>query len=445
MSGKIKQQAFVAFLAIAMVGALAAAAWVFAADSASVLASLARERAAKTQPVEDAAGAMTHFYQALYRTATKQPDAVTHVIHFGDSLIEMELLPGPMRRLLQQKWGDCGHGFVLSSRPKAWYIPYDLSYDPAPEWISYDMKDTKTRDRCFGLGGATGIAVRPNAWVKAGTTAKGVVGRKVSRFEVLFPIEPTGGPLDIKVDGSKVGTIDTAGAGYQDGYAEIPVPDGPHAIEITARKKDTRLQGIVLDREGPGVIYDACGINGSGVTTYLSADKTCWENALRHRNPDLVLIGVGTNDTSDSLDLVTYKQNMQRLVLRVREALPNASIMLVAPLDRARKQGAELVTHPTTPKIVATQRALAREMGVAFWSAFDAMGGVGSMARWYNARPQFGAGDFFHPTPKGGEVLGEMFYNALMQGFADYIAANPALPPAAAPPADPLTKLELTR
>ncbi|MHA1568989.1 MAG: GDSL-type esterase/lipase family protein [Alphaproteobacteria bacterium] len=414
-----------------------------AAGADSIIRSLAAERAKKTQPIEDPAGHMAAFYQALARTAAGQPGALTRVCHFGDSLIEMELLPGPVRRLLQKKWGDGGHGFVLSSRPKPWYRPYDLSFDPSAKLISFDMGDETYPDRRFGLGGAVGIAYKAKASLEVGTTSRGDVGHKVARFEILFPIEPAGGPIEVELDGRKVGAINSQGAGYQSGYAVVTAAEGSHELELTVMQKNSRLHGVILESSGPGVVYDALGINGSGVDTYLSVDRQHWMGQLRHRNPDMVIIGIGTNDTYFELDIITYKNDLRRLLNRVREALPDSTLLLMAPLDRAMKRGAELVTHPITPKIVATQRELAKEMGIAFWSAFDAMGGEGSMARWYRATPRLGAGDLFHPTPAGGEKLGEMFYWALMQDFAKYLEQH-GLPTTTRPkPADPLKKVEI--
>jgi hypothetical protein len=70
------------------------------------------------------------------------------------------------------------------------------------------------------------------------------------------------------------------------------------------------------------------------------------------------------------------------------------------------------------PLIVGEQRKVAAELGCAFYSAFDAMGGRGSMAAW--VRKGFGAGDFTHPTSWGAEQLGKWIYSALMDRYAEY-------------------------
>jgi lysophospholipase L1-like esterase len=419
-----------------------------AADAGAVIASLATERAAKTQPIEDSSNAMVPFYRSLAGTAAKNIGEITRIAHFGDSTIEMDLLSGPMRRLLQKKFGDSGHGFILPSRPRPWYRPYDVAFKPGAPWICFDMglSMAESPDRRFGLGGAIGNAYKPNAAVEIGTVKRGQVGQKVSRYEFLFPVEPAGGEVEIEVDGDRIGTLNTKGPAYQDAYAEISVPDGPHKIEVTAKRKGIRLQGIILERHTPGIVYDQLGVNSSGVTTYLSADAKHWQDQLAHRNPALVVIGLGANDNYPRIDLAIYKKKVRQLIVRAKTALPNSTILWMAPVDRAVKQGSALVSSPMLPKIVEVQRQAAKEEGIAFWSCFDAMGGEGSMGRWYHAKPRLGAGDLFHPTPKGGEALAELFYNALMQGFADYLEKNgmPAPAPTVARKS-PLKKVEIRK
>ncbi len=53
------------------------------------------------------------FYQALWRTEAKLPGAVTRVLHYGDSPVTADSITADVRSLLQEHFGDAGHGFVL--------------------------------------------------------------------------------------------------------------------------------------------------------------------------------------------------------------------------------------------------------------------------------------------------------------------------------------------
>src|SRR5690606_3490738 len=112
----------------------------------------------------------------------------------------------------------------------------------------------------------------------------------------------------------------------------------------------------------------------------------------------------------------------RRVARLVRQARPDASCVLFASLDQAvRDERGRIRTMPAVPMIVrATQRA-ARAEGCAFFDTFAAMGGEGGMERWYRANPRLAFGDFRHATPAGYRVLGNMFYKALLAGFAEYL------------------------
>jgi hypothetical protein len=106
---------------------------------------------------------------------------------------------------------------------------------------------------------------------------------------------------------------------------------------------------------------------------------------------------------------------------RIRKALPGVSVLVMSPMDRAeRVAGGEIVTLATIPKLVGIQQRVARETGCAFFDTYDAMGGRGTMARWYEAHPRMVSADFIHPSPAGAKLVGNLLYQALFDGFTKY-------------------------
>ena len=103
---------------------------------------------------------------------------------------------------------------------------------------------------------------------------------------------------------------------------------------------------------------------------------------------------------------------------------------------------ATLSPSPAFPILVAAQQRVARTEGVAFLHTFAAMGGMGTMARWYDEHPRLVTGDFTHPTYTGAQQLGTMLVNALLKGFDEY-KKDPGAPcalPAVAPEGTEATK-----
>ena len=78
-----------------------------------------------------------------------------------------------------------------------------------------------------------------------------------------------------------------------------------------------------------------------------------------------------------------------------------------------------------TARLVAAQRNVAKQSGVAFWSTYEAMGGEGSMAKWVNKG--LAGGDLTHPTPRGAEVLGDLFYESITTGFDAWASRHPGV------------------
>jgi lysophospholipase L1-like esterase len=158
-----------------------------------------------------------------------------------------------------------------------------------------------------------------------------------------------------------------------------------------------------------------------------------WVEDLQNRKPDLVILNFGTNESNYGyLPYADYLHNYSVVIQRIKSAVPSASILIMAPMDRgARDDDGDIVTIPSIPILVAAQQRVARTEGVAFYDTFAAMGGMGTMARWYDNQPRLVTGDFTHPTYTGAEQLGTMLVDALMKGFDDY-KRNQGSPPCTA-------------
>jgi len=214
----------------------------------------------------------------------------------------------------------------------------------------------------------------------------------------------------------------------------IPVEDGGHSLKITPQGNGpVTLYGAALERDAPGVVYDTLGLLGGTVRHLTKFREDSWVEDLQNRKPDLVILNFGTNESNYGyLPYADYLHNYSVVIQRIKSAVPSASILIMAPMDRgARDDDGDIVTIPSIPILVAAQQRVARTEGVAFYDTFAAMGGMGTMARWYDNQPRLVTGDFTHPTYTGAEQLGTMLVDALMKGFDDY-KRNQGSPPCTA-------------
>ncbi len=391
----------------------------------AVLAKLAGSIA-----VEDPTGhTLDAFFAELARTEHKDASddrhGITRILHYGDSVITSDLISGTMRRRFQERFGDSGHGFVLIANPWEWYFHNDVVHSASDGWNISRITGPFSGDHIYGLGGVSFHTTAGGTSATFGTPAKGDYGRKVSRFDVYYLEQPHGGDLEALVAGQPPEVFSTRGNEKASRVHTVKVPDGAASMTLRSRGNgDVRAFGVALERDEPGVVYDALGANGARARLWDQMDGGHWADQMALRKPALVILQYGTNESEDgSIQPEAYSQKLGALIEKVQAAAPGASVLVAAPLDRAEKtEAGGFRTRKIIVQLVELQKKAALEHQVAFFDTFEAMGGSGSMAKWVHANPQLGSWDLTHPTPAGGEVIGTLLFKALMAGYTAYVA-----------------------
>jgi len=374
-------------------------------------------------PLADPGGrALLGFFAALTRTAHKQPRALTRIAHFGDSIVVSDLVSGTLRRKLQAEFGDAGHGFMLIANAWPAYFHNDVSRFATAGWSVSRIVGPYAEDGLYGLGGVSFKAER-NTVARFGTAKSGLYGKNVSRFVLDYLEDPSGGTLQVSVDGVPKASVDTRGPTKKSARFELEVPDGEHEFELYTKTGVTRAFGVVLERDTPGVVVDALGVQGARIRFLDKQDDAHWAEQLAWRKPDLLIYEFGANESGDGFlyPMVDYHRTMKEVIAQGQRALPESSCLVIGAMDRAAKVGDEIVSMRVIPSIVEEQRRAAAELGCAFFDTYTAMGGARSMPTW--VRRGLGQADLTHPTAIGAEVIGNWVYRALMKAYNAHLAA----------------------
>src|SRR5579859_7015049 len=167
--------------------------------------------------LSDPARSLDHFFEALYRTETRQPGAVTRIVHYGDSPTTADLITGDARKLLQTRFGDAGHGFCLLAKPWAWYDHNGVSIQGSG-WTIDPATQSKLRDGLYGLGG---VSFRGDAGTHANFTLK---DSERTALEVSYLRQPGGGIFQVSAESRMLATVDTKARAVEPGYTLIPIP-----------------------------------------------------------------------------------------------------------------------------------------------------------------------------------------------------------------------------
>ncbi len=404
--------------AFAAVPHVAALPWAGRASEPPVAAAVVVEHAVTApapfaRPGQDVEGvAALHRVFAALRNGER-----VRVSHYGDSPITGDLITRTLRRGLQERFGDGGAGFVLFGRPWPWYAR-DGVRQVARGWRATPLFLGRG-DGLVGFGGAS-FDTAGEAVSRFGTDGR------VAAFDVAYLAQPGGGLLELELDGVPLPPIDTSAAEAHPALHRVRVAAGPHVLAARA-VGSVRAYGVSLESDQIGVVYDALGLNGAFIGLFAhQMDRAHWAAVLQQMHPHLVVLNFGANESQfETWPMDRYEADTREVVARLRAALPDVAILFLAPMDRAVRGPDGLVTRRTIPRLVDAQRRLAAETGCAFFDTYAAMGGEGTAARWYAARPRLMSGDLTHPTVAGSEVVGGRVRDALLRAYDHWRVAPP--------------------
>ena len=151
----------------------------------------------------DDSSALDPFFAALARLEAAKDNEHVSILHYGDSPTTADLITGDVRSLLQQRFGDAGHGYLLIAKPWAWYGHRDTDISSRNWTISTAVG--KMRSETYGLGGAS---FQGTSGASSHITLKDAAQ---SSMELSFLAQPDGGKAAPKSSARKRAEMRAAG------------------------------------------------------------------------------------------------------------------------------------------------------------------------------------------------------------------------------------------
>jgi lysophospholipase L1-like esterase len=365
----------------------------------------------------------------------KQHKGRLRIAWLGDSEIEGDIFTQDIRHLMQKKWGGQGVGFV----PITTHVPgfrKSVDFTFSGNWLTYSLADIKTRKskKPWMLNGELFIApgqqaetdsiadsssipkapVATNAWVHYShptdsfTNAYLVYGS--SAFDIAF---------HFTIDGDKqTGTLPPSplidkyplATGRRFKSLKVNLPTGNAAVYYGVSFEGDK--GIYLDN------YSLRGAAGLHLMAVQDDAMTAFNSLF---NYDLIVLQYGLNVAKKGThDYSYYGRNLEQIINRLHKLMPHTAILLVGVSDRGAKIDGTFQTMPEVEELLAVQKTMAQKTGCAFWSAFDAMGGEGSMVSWADEKPSVANKDYTHLKAEGGKRLANYFMYAWLYEVNKY-------------------------
>ena len=356
---------------------------------------------------------LIHFFQSLKQT--EKSSGKTRIGHYGDSMIEGDLITMTLRKYFQRDFGGEGVGFMpITSVTNDFRIT--VKHEFSKGWILKSHVAGKKDTFDFGISGEYFIPANDTANLNVRYTAK------KRQFLSTFPKSTLYYGVNDSIETSKYNSV----IFDEDTF----LLSGTKKVNqlVLSQQAQTELDlnfnfhfqqpiyGVALEST-KGVIVDNFATRGSaGIPLTLISN-----NSIRQFNQyldyKLIVLHFGVNVLSGKTNYNWYKNSMKRVINHFKQNMPNTSILVISIADKSYKNDEDkMETDPAIPLIVKAQREAARETDAAFFNLYEAMGGENSMIKWVEEL-EYANKDYTHLNFKGAEFAASLLYQFLIEEY----------------------------
>ncbi len=337
-----------------------------------------------------------------------------NIVQIGGSHIQAGTFSGEIRTRLQQLNGEmnAGWGFMFPYRiartnsPFGYYIRYN------GRWQSCrNIERRKTSN--LGVGGISATTSAPKAELTILLEDENQLDYSFNKLRIYY--ENRGVNYTVSVDSSLL----KKSTKTKD-YYEFELNTHVDSLLITIQKKRNTsgsftLFGITTESAPNGILYHSIGVNGAHIPAFLRCQL--FEKQLALLKPDLVILGLGINDAyGRRFSTEKFENNYAELIARIRRAAPETAIIFTTNNDSYLYRR---YVNKNGIKVEKSMFKLAAKYHTGVWDMFEVMGGLNSIVLWEKNR--LARHDKIHFTREGYLTLGDLFFNALMKKFENYM------------------------
>ncbi|MFH6995691.1 GDSL-type esterase/lipase family protein [Flavobacterium sp. FlaQc-48] len=401
-----------------------------------------------------------------------------NITHLGDSHIQSDLMTNEIRKNLQQKFGNGGRGFVFPYQLAKTNGSYNERFYSNRTWESYRnihpfkslpvglsgialwrdndgfAVELRIKDAAYKFNSIYIITPQNQNMFNLSTasqtktiqsTERKIITHKIKKGEAISTIADkyhisiadikrenrlksnnirAGRTLKIltnetrpkNITSSEFVPLDLESDSFSHSYHSDKALD---KIFLIPNKNATKyeLNGLVLEKDAPGVIYNSIGVNGAKFSDYNK--YPLFFDQLKALHSDLMILSLGTNESYDHMEAAAYIKELREFIKNVKEQNSNVAILVVTPppsLLKARRPN--IYIHDYAKSIIE----IAKTDGFAVWDLYDEFGGMDGI-RNLKASGLIGP-DWVHYSKTGYEKQGNLFTEAFLKAYDNFKLRN---------------------
>lgn len=233
---------------------------------------------------------------------------------------------------------------------------------------------------------------------------------KINIGNTLFiPGTTTTQSIQTKLDDTNLDYLNLISRAYCSTYSS---PKALDRISILANGKKSRytLNGIVLEKTTPGILYHSIGVNGAHLGDYNK--YPIFFKQLPALEADLIILSFGTNESFGRMSAAEYMQQLNTLIDNIKAYNKDAAILIMTTppsMFNRRRENRYVIDY---------SMSMCAQNKYAVWDLFTNMGGSSSIVNGQYA--ELMARDKVHYTKAAYELQGYMFSNDFLNAYRYY-------------------------
>lgn len=376
--------------------------------------------------ISDPCLALESFYNKLNKLSQFQRQTgnkkgstpnIVSIMHIGDSHIQAGFLSVTIMNRLQQHFGSAGRGLIFPLKLARTNEPYDYLIRSESKW-NKSLCVQSIHKIPMGLGG---------------------LSIETDDEQFTFEIRASVGNNDTDHSFNKVTVfhhekapelvVADLGIDFHSEKSKYPFAsvinldkwvNNLHLTSTVRSENDSAIYyGFNLENGKSGILYHAVGLNGAQFRHYASVQDFAQQMTILA--PQLFIFSLGTNEAfRGKLKEKYFFAEIDRIIEPIHKANPQAAILITTPPDCLGESVKK--TQISNTNVSYVRQSLihyATTKGYAYWDLYSILGGDNSAYKLYQAG--YLAEDGVHFKKNGYTVLGNLFYDALISNYSDYV------------------------
>ena len=357
------------------------------------------------------------------------------ILQIGDSHTAADFFTGEVRQILQARYGDGGFGYLNAGRPHPGVRSAVVKVNASPGWTYAALQKTSDADQFYLSGFNASVTGSGESLAFAATQPA-----PFDMIEVEAVFGPGRGGVSIAIDDLPPVVRGLEGARTEKRVFRVTPSQGApydfHKLTITSTGGGpVTIASVGVFNRSYGVSYSAIGFPGATIDIVNQLNSRLFGEELRRLDPQLVVLAFGTNEGfNDNLDVGKYSERYRIVLKKIRDSLPRARVVIVAPPNANRlpgrckgegasascrakggeDQGCFWSTPPQLDKVRDVQRQIAKQDSLLYWNWGEIAPGECGAHSLVNASPRLMTPDHVHFTGDGYKAGARAFTKFLM-------------------------------